>query len=78
MLKILCECSDCKYSEYVNDVTSMYGQCTKCGNHHGNVIYYCSMSKNEFIEELAKMDDSEISKCAYAIKLCAEQLSEEW
>ena len=77
MLKIEYDCCGCGASGNVENTSAMYGQCPKCGRHHGEIEYYCKMTPKEFLDELAKMDETSISKNAYAIQICAEQLSQE-
>ena len=75
MLHILWYCSECKHDGIVNDLTTMYGQCPVCGCHHGELEYICDMTQDDFISVLSQMSEKEISRYAYAIQLCAEQIS---
>jgi NAD-dependent SIR2 family protein deacetylase len=80
MLRLSLECADCGYSESNIDTSADYmlvGQCPRCGDHHGNIMYFAEMSASEFIEELAKMEESDIAKRSLAIKLIAESLVED-
>ena len=73
MLKLLLSC-DCGYKDKVEDINNLDGYCPKCHEHHGNVVYLSNMSKDEFVEELAKMTDNEISKYSYTIQVIAEDI----
>ena len=77
MFRIHYSCCNCHDHGEVDDTATMCGQCPACGCHHGEVEYEARMSPKEFLEKLAQMSDSEIANNAYAIQLCAEQLSQE-
>lgn len=77
MLKLLLSCTNCGYTSEVEDVYNLDGCCPNCHEHHGEVHYLSRMTSDQFIEELAKMSEEEISKCVLAIKYCAENISEE-
>lgn len=75
MLKMLYTC-DCGANGEVEDVENICGCCPVCHAHHGEVQYYSNMSAEEFIEALSKMSEKEITKYAYAIQICAEDIIE--
>ena len=75
MLRLMMECADCGYQDEevdIDDDWALVGQCPRCGDHHGNVMYFTEMKIGEFVEELAKMDEKDIAKRALAIKYIAE------
>lgn len=74
MLKMMFECTDCGHAGDVADITNLDGQCPYCGNPHGNVIYGSKMNKDDFVEELSKMSETNIAKYAQAIQLMAEDI----
>lgn len=80
MLRLGYECADCGFSEDDFDIDNewmLVGQCPRCGDHHGNMMYMTDMKIGEFVEELAKMDEKDIVKRALAIKIIAECLVED-
>jgi tRNA G26 N,N-dimethylase Trm1 len=81
MLKMLLKCDNCGFSCNANDyggsIEDLDGHCPNCGSHHGEVQYYNNMTAEEFINELAKMEENEIAKCANAIQICAKDIIDE-
>lgn len=74
MLKIVFGCTNCGHVEDVGDITNLDEQCPYCGNHHGNIVYGSKMYKDEFVEELSKMSEANITKYAQAIQLIAKDI----
>jgi len=81
MIKILLNCDNCGFScdadDYGGNIQDLDGHCPNCGSHHGEVHYYSNMTAEEFINELANMEENEIAKYAKAIKICAADIIEE-
>lgn len=80
MIKMIFECDNCHASGPVdptnNDETC--GICPNCHEHHGEVHYYCEMSVEDFLKELANMTESEMQKSIVAIQECARDLYENY
>lgn len=74
MLKLSLKCSDCGYEDNNVSPFDLNGFCPHCENGHGNVTYSYKGNGENFIIELSEMSEAEISKCAMAIKICADNL----
>jgi len=76
MLRMKWHCSGCGAEGYVEDTTDLIGACPNCMRHKGEVEYDCDMSIEEFLNELANMNETAISQNANAISECAWSLKD--
>lgn len=76
MIRMFYACICCDAAGEVNNIENLDGWCPNCNAHNGEVSYYSHMTSEEFIEELSKLTEREISKYAKAIKICAEDICE--
>lgn len=73
MLKFIYEGSNCGSIDDIND-TELDGCCPNCHEHHGEVSYCYKGTTEDFLDNLAKMSVSEISRKAFAIQIATESL----
>lgn len=77
MLKINWKCSSCNSSGQLIDryeLENLTGICPNCYKHNGEVSYKCTMTKDEFIEEISKMTERDLIINYEALHLCALSL----
>lgn len=67
----------CDANDYDGSIQGLDGHCLNCNSHHSEVPYYSEMTAEEFINELAKMEENEIAKYAKVIQICAIDIIEE-